>query len=102
MECPDPTQIFVEFRRKFGWDQGIPFDCVSIRAYKDDGRSIQLQNTDGTKAFRAGESFIDYDVYHLRVDVESIDVATSTAKVTINGAAFPPPVDHDHHFHPHE
>ncbi len=80
------TSYLVEFRRKKGWDAGIPRDTVLVHEVRNNGVCYLLSRDEGRepdsiqvvpgREFRIPER-------KLIVKALSFDTATSTARVTI-------------------
>ncbi|MEI6782315.1 MAG: hypothetical protein WCQ21_15505 [Verrucomicrobiota bacterium] len=78
----DPNHYYtVEFRRKTGWDVGIPRDTVMINEVRQDGL-FYLINIDGGPERLSNQTFHDLQ-NNLDITVLNIDSASSTATVNI-------------------
>ncbi len=88
---PDPgsgldPSYYVEFRRKRGWDAGIPQDTVLIHEIRKNGVSYLLSRSESKDAASIevlpGQDF-KIPERNLTIKVVSFDAALSTAKVMI-------------------
>jgi hypothetical protein len=81
----------VEFRRKTGWDAGIPQDIVLVHELRSDSLSY-LPVRKGPQGLRAGllpgEEFVD-NSRRIRIRVLKIDAGSSTALIAIRVANSP-------------
>lgn len=61
------SEFTIEFRRKSGWDQGIPRDAVLVHERRTDGLSY-LQPTSGSDFVRGGEFVTPDPAVYVRVN----------------------------------
>lgn len=81
-DANNPNHYYtVEFRRKTGWDAGIPQDTVLIHEVRPDGLSYLVRTNGGAQRL-PNQTFHDVQ-NNVAITVLSIDSASSTAVVNI-------------------